>query len=84
METITYRVHFKQGNDMSSISCLKNYFGCCSSIGKVVVFFSSCFSYFLFAFALLQFEYDMTRYAFGLLAGFCVLFCFVFIFRGVL
>lgn len=40
-ETITYRVHFKQGSDIIRVSCLKEYFGCCSSVVKVTCCFSS-------------------------------------------
>lgn len=60
-ETIMYRVHFTQGSDIIRVSCLKDYFGCSSSVVKVICCcFSSCvFLTFLFPFTLLHFEYDI-------------------------
>lgn len=45
-ETITYRVHFKQGSDVIRVSCLKDYFGCSSSVvkGDLLLCLFSCFS----------------------------------------
>lgn len=44
-ETIPYRVHFKRGSDIIRVSCLKDYFGCCSSVVKVIC---CCFSSLVF------------------------------------